>query len=356
LKSGATTFVQWHFVAYHDCGYVGPPRFLRCPTHDQVRVILPGTASARDLRFECPVCSKQLHKGFFMGARCDNCEEDTPLRHDVHRAAQVYSAKTLTVVNPPDATTATTLRDPTTAAHKLDWVLEGLPIDGARSGPSIETVVAGLVAAGLPEAEARLQAERIASEGALGGGSGQQRRIDVDAEELSEIQQAALRLWLATSGGRTTVSDLASNASAQDRPRFETVYPRALGDCGLEAVELLDDFPVLTCRYGYTRGPSTPGQATLRRYRTRDGAIAVHGQLARTEGLLFRLDPVASTAARRREAVQRVRFQREPHRRPLKLAVASSHRVATPGNANPCLRAPRFLVRASEARDGRHQN
>lgn len=291
-KCGSRRWVQWHFVAYHDCGYIGPPRYLRCPQHGEVKVVLPGTAAARDLRFECPVCSKQLHKGFFMGARCEQCSEDTPLRHDVHRAAQVYSAKTLTVVNPPDATTATTLRDPTTAARKLDWVLEGLPGDGGESGPSVDTVVAGLIAAGLPEPEARAQAERMAADGALGG-PGTSQALGISAERLEEIQAAALRLWLATSGGRTSVEDLAAGAEAEHRRRFETDYPESFAACGLEAVELLTDFPVLTCRYGYTRGPSTPGASTLRRYKGRDGAIAVHAQLARTEGLLFRLDPVA---------------------------------------------------------------
>jgi hypothetical protein len=288
----ARRFVQWHFVSYHHCGYLGPPRFLRCPTHDQVRVILSGTAAARDLRFECPVCSKLLHKGFFMGARCDSCDDGTPLHHDVHRAAQVYSAKTLTVVNPPDATTAAALRDPTTAAQKLDWVLEGMPVDGGSQGPSIETVVAGLVAAGFSSGAARQQAEKIASEGALGK-SRRGPKIVADEEHLAELQQSALRLWLATSGGRTTVSELCDQSAAHEKERFETVYPQAMQDTKLEAVELLEDFPVLTMRYGYTRGPSTPGEATLRRFRTRDREIAVHGQLARTEGLLIRLDPMA---------------------------------------------------------------
>lgn len=289
-KCGAKTWVQWHFVSYHDCGYLGPPRFLRCPTHDQVRVELPGTASARDLRFECPVCQQQLHKGFFMGAKCDNCEAGTSLRHDVHRAAQVYSAKTLTLVNPPDPVTAAVLRDRTAAAQKLDWVLQGLPLDAAE-GPSVETVVAGLVAAGLSESMARQQAEKMAADGALGGDT-LVEAVDLSPERLLEAQEAALRLWLAVSGGRRTVGDMVTEATTDQRDVLETRYPAAIKHCGLEAVELLEDFPVLTCRYGYTRGPSTPGAATLRRYRARDGAIAVHGQLARTEGLLFRLDPM----------------------------------------------------------------
>lgn len=289
---GARRFVQWHFVSYHHCGYLGPPRYLRCPTHNQVKVILSGTAAARDLQFQCPICSKHLHKGFFMGARCENCEDGTPLHHDVHRAAQVYSAKTLTVVNPPDATTAAALRDPTTAAQKLDWVLDGMPTDGEGTGPSVETAVAGLIAAGFSPEVARQQAERIAAEGQLGA-AGDRQHIVVDQERLGELQQSALRVWLATSGGRSTVAELASQATPKDSARFTEIYPQAIGACNLEGIELLEDFPVLTLRYGYTRGPSTPGEATLRRYRTRDREIAVHGQIARTEGLFFRLDPVA---------------------------------------------------------------
>lgn len=284
-RCGARAWVQWHFVSYHECGFVGPPRFLRCPEHEQVRVVLSGTASARDLRFECPQCSRLLHKGFFPGARCEACNFDTPLRHDVHRAATVYSPRTLTVVNPPDAVTAATLRDPTAGAHKLRWVLDGLPVDGGSSGPTIETVVAGLVAAGMTPEHARAQAEQMAASGALGA-STPLDGLGLTGEAMVEAQEAALRLWLAQSGGRTTFDDLA------DGGRLPDGYRAAARAAGLEAVDLLYDFPVLTCRYGYTRSSSQPGQATLCRFRARDGGIAVHGQLARTEGLLVRLDPV----------------------------------------------------------------
>ena len=288
---GARHWVQWHFVSYHDCGYLGAPKYLRCPEHQQVRVVLPGTASARDLRFECPICNRLLHQGFFPGARCENCDAGTLLRHDVHRAAQVYSPKTLTVVNPPDATTAAVLRDPTAGAHRLQWVLDGMPTD-ERASPTVDTVAAGLIAAGMSSDAARAEAERMAAEGRLGTGNGTPG-VDLSDEARAEAQDAALRLWLATSGGRTTIEDLAAVAAETERDRFDTSYPRAISRSGFQAVELLEDFPLLTLRYGYTRGPSTPGQARLRRYAARDGGIAVHGQLARTEGLLFRLDPMA---------------------------------------------------------------
>jgi hypothetical protein len=284
-RCGARTWVQWHFVSYHECGSIGAPRFRRCPDHQQVKVILPGTASARDLRFECPICHTLLHKGFFAGARCEDCKIDTPLRHDVHRAASVYSAKTLTLVNPPDATTAQTLREPTAGAQKLRWVLDGLPTDGGSSGPTIDTVIAGLVAAGMTSQQAREQADRMASSGVLGEGSPLDD-LPLSPDGQRDAQDAAMRLWLAQSGGRLTFDRLDAEG------RLPAEYRDALASAGLEAIDLLDDFPILTCRYGYTRSSGQPGVATLRRFVARDGGIAVHGQLARTEGLLVRLNPV----------------------------------------------------------------
>ncbi|MCW3020524.1 MAG: hypothetical protein JWN10_2832 [Solirubrobacterales bacterium] len=286
---GARRWVQWHFVSYHDCGYLGPPKFRRCSEHKQVRVALPGTASAGDLRFECPECRRLLHQGF-LRVTCENCDEGTPVRHDVHRAAQVYSPRTLTLVNPPDATAAAMMNDPTAGAQQLQWVLDGLPAE-RRSGPTVETVAAGLAAAGMTPEAARAQAERMLEEGALGSAQGAPA-IDLSEETRNMAQAAALNLWAATAGGRTTIADLTARAEPHERARYLETYPRAIANVGLEQVELLDDFPVLTLRYGYTRGGSTPGQARLRRYVARDGGVDVHGQLSRTEGLLFRLDPV----------------------------------------------------------------
>jgi hypothetical protein len=182
------------------------------------------------------------------------------------------------------------MNDPTAGAQQLQWVLDGLPTQ-RRSGPTAETVAAGLVAAGMTPEAAREQAERMSEEGALGATQGAPP-IDLPEETRNEAQAAALNLWAATAGGRTTTADLAARAEPQDRARYLESYPRAIARAGLEQVELLDDFPVLTLRYGYTRGGSAPGQARLRRYVGRDGGIDVHGQLSRTEGLLFRLDPV----------------------------------------------------------------
>jgi hypothetical protein len=111
------------------------------------------------------------------------------------------------------------------------------------------------------------------------------------ASELHEAEAAALRIAYATAGGRQRVEDLAIGAPPEARVRYEQLYPRAVRRARLEAVELLDDFPVLNAVYGYTRGGES-ADSVLRPFPSSGGAISVHGQLAHTEGLLFRLDPV----------------------------------------------------------------
>ena len=73
---------------------------------------------------------------------------------------------------------------------------------------------------------------------------------------------------------------------------FDSVYPPAIREAGLDEVELLEPFPVLTTVFGYTRGEAAAGASTLRPFRAADGSIRLHAIKAETEGLLFRLDPL----------------------------------------------------------------
>jgi hypothetical protein len=60
---------------------------------------------------------------------------------------------------------------------------------------------------------------------------------------------------------------------------------------GIERIELIDRFPVLTAQFGYTRGKPNPGESRLRTYRENTGEYVVYGDLAQTEALLIKLDP-----------------------------------------------------------------
>jgi UDP-N-acetylmuramate dehydrogenase len=90
---------QLHFVGYCDrCGALREPYVPGCQQHKQVRVVFPGTSSAREIRFDCPVCGRLVRRGFGF-PRCQ-CGQGV-LTFNVHRSASVFTPRTVVIVNAP---------------------------------------------------------------------------------------------------------------------------------------------------------------------------------------------------------------------------------------------------------------
>ena len=289
---GKHQWVQLAFVAFHDCGRLETPWVPACPQHGQVRVNLPTSSSTADLRFDCPICSRQTVESTGFPFRKCPCGQGM-LSYNLHRAAVVYTSRSTVIVNPPSPAEAAALKTEAGTQQALEWVLGGLeqgkPLEGA---PSFETLVATLVTSGLAK-EAAEAAARTAvdhDESAVKAPSGD---LGLEGDRYESAAEAALLLAYATASGRTLVSDLAERAAPAVAPRYTKKYPASIRAAGLEAVELLEDFPVLNASFGYTRGERGAGETALRWFRTSNGTPRVHGQLSRTEALLFRLDPVA---------------------------------------------------------------
>lgn len=289
-KCGADSWRQLQFVAYHQCGKLDTPWIPRCDQHKEVRVDYPGTTRTEDLHFECPVCHTEVTRGFRF-LRCD-CGNGT-LSYNVHRAAVVYTPHSTVIVNPPSQNVAIRFKSEAAVRQTLGWLLRGMVEEDPLSGrPTVDSLVADLVAKNIPEETARKMAELAASEepGTVSADDPLEG-IDLGPMERQEAEEAGLRLAYATAGGRRRVEDLEAGAPPQAKVRYEQLYPPAVERAKLEAVELLDDFPVLNAVYGYTRGGDSP-DSILRPFPSGGSAIGVHGQLAHTEGLLFRLDPM----------------------------------------------------------------
>ena len=292
-RCGAHVWVQLAFVAYHDCGRMETPWVPRCTQHHQVRLNLPRSSSTADLKFDCPVCNQPVMKeGGFPFRKCE-CGNGT-YSYNLHRAAVVYTPRSTVIVNPPSAAEAAALKTETGARRVLEWVLDGMelrkPLEG---GLTIETLVAKMVAEGIPETAARIAARAVAEQGGGVSEDAPVAPLSLDSNHADVATQAALRLAYATASGRTLAADLADAAGPATKPRYQIKYPAAMSGARLEAVELLEDFPVLNACYGYTRGGKAAGESALRWFRTGSGAPRIHGQLSRTEALLFRLDPMA---------------------------------------------------------------
>lgn len=279
---------QIHFVCYcRECGSLEEPPISRCPTHNETRITFPGTMSADRIIQDCPTCKRELRRGF-AGKRCSVCS--STMEAQVHRAASVYTPRSVVIVNPPSEAARERIANAGGPARALQWVLDGMRagwMDKCAPGPDAmrQTLLSQGLQPGLVEtiiAQA-IEAKQIAPDATS----------MVPSTILEQAEQQAHQIAVAMASGRKTQSQLIATAPAGLKPIYEHQYPAASEGAGIDAVEYLDRFPVLTGQFGYTRGPSNdPSKSTLVPFRSRSGDFVVYGEVAETEALFVRLDAV----------------------------------------------------------------
>lgn len=283
---------QLPFVLFHDaCGEIREPSYPRCPVHDDVRMRLPGTTSLREIELSCPVCNQSL-RPHFLHTTCtcgQSGRNGQRMEFTVHRGASVYVPRSVVIVNPPSRTQRRRLHTAGGGPAALAWVAEGMSspwVDGvagaksaalrrtlAEQGLSDEQIQAALTAAGVADdAPAPLH-------------------MAPAVRELAEHDAAAIAL--AVSETRKTIDELISTAKGKRLSLYENQYAQALRRARIQRVDLVERFPILNGQFGYTRGDHEPGASRLRAFTERDGSVIVYGDLATTEALVTRLDPVA---------------------------------------------------------------
>lgn len=286
---GSRGRAQLQFVAYHTCGAAKEPFIPRCRTHNAVAVRLPGTATARELRFFCPVCHTTVNQGFpFQACECGG----GGMNITVHRAAVVFSPRFAVLVNPPDPAVAARLRAGGGGARALEWVIDGMQTDDPLAGrQTLAGLLEGFRQLNLSEETAKELAQRAIERGEVDAADGGEA-IDLPERVREKAFDEAMSLASAVTGGRTRVADMVAGTTPPLRTLYEGAYGDALTGAHLEGVDLLANFPVATLAFGYTRGDMNPGAARLVPFRER-GHIRAYGSLSKTEALLFRLEPLA---------------------------------------------------------------
>lgn len=326
-KCGSRRFGQLPFVLYHDaCGALQEPYVPRCRQHDDVMVVLPGTASASEIRFVCPECKTETRKGLgFVNCQCGK----GTMTANVHRAASVYTPRTIVIVNPPSTQRSRRLADAGGASRALAWVVDGMQAPSFEEfGVSESGLRETLLAQGLPAATVeRMMA--TATEGGEGLGG---KRLDVELPPaLSEhAEDQAVTIATATLESRMRVSDL-ENATTDEvlRDRYGARYRVSMARAGFEDIELIEKFPVLSGCFGYTRGGGGPGATRLVPFRDRSGKYAVHAEIGETEALFVRLraSRVAEWLRARGHGLAASRDERDA-----RIAILSSCRIPKVGD------------------------
>jgi len=276
---------QLHFVGYCEaCATVREPWIPSCPQHKQAKVTFPGTASGAEIVFACPICQIELRRGFgFPTCDCGGGR----LRFTVHRAASVYSARGIVLVNPPSTERVALINEAGGAQRALAWIFEGMPKEFVPGGkPTVEALRQRLRQQGLSDvviSEMLVVAERA------GGLAAVAAAPTVPEEIRKEIEEQALTVALGVSGGRLTLEDLNNSvpkASVLSR-KYDAAYPRALSLAGLERIDFVENFPVMTGYFGFTRGNFEPGKSRLRAFRETTGIMLFMETLLRLRLFLF---------------------------------------------------------------------
>jgi hypothetical protein len=183
------------------------------------------------------------------------------------------------------------LRSNEGSKRALTWVLEGMPRGGLGAvlvdQSSLEQ---NLIAKGIePELAARMAAMAAAE-----GGVAVEDATDRLGANPERAVEQAVTIASAMAESRRTLGDLI-DGSDENSPlgqRYRNLYPLAIHRTGLEGLDLVDRFPILTGNFGYTRGDPTPGKSTLRFFQhSRSGNVMVYADLQETEAYFIRLDP-----------------------------------------------------------------
>lgn len=276
---------QIHFVGYcEQCGTIKAPWVPKCDQHKQRRIIWPGTATATEIRFDCPVCKRQLKQG--LGS--PNCQcGNGRLKFAVHRAASVYTPRSVVIVNPPSQEKIREISDAGGPPKALAWVINGMQTSSVSDAPSTKDAVRKqLEATGLSE-------EQIDMMLATMGDDDSDDYLTPDPMlDRAPAEKEAVSIALACTESRVSYQDLLSQSAAHPKLHeiYQTKYSEAFDYAGIDTIDLLDKFPVLTGMYGYTRGAPEPGRSKLVPFRI-DNRYAVLADPAETEALFVRLSP-----------------------------------------------------------------
>jgi hypothetical protein len=297
---GTNRWGQFHFVGYHDCGAIREPWFRSCPQHGQAKINFPGTASAAEITITCPVCNIELSRG--LGRPACTCGNGH-VSFTVHRAARVYTPRSIVIINPPTPERVRELQEAGGATRALQWVVSGMQTSNVREqGRTKATFLQHLLGQGFdPTFAAQLvqqaaEAKQVADDNQFDHKLTGSYRTDAENE--------AVRIAMATLDSRTTVKYLYESApiDSELRTLYGDRYSVAFNAAGLDGIEFVDRFPVLSGNFGFTRGDATPGVTRLVTFRHPKRANPViYADIAQTEALFVRLKPtrVASWLARR---------------------------------------------------------
>lgn len=269
---------QLDLINYHICGKVSSLQVRGCPTHGFEYIVLQTGNSSRisNWRWRCRICGAETGKVMGWCAECNQPMDTAPFRK-----SQVFYPHSISLINTKGISSSESYDNSDILRLYLAQYLGIISFeeyidyqDTARADSrqeEAERIRQNMIQKGLPE---ELIKELIDTPQ---GSDRQQRRqealrevenaLTLDDEALigsvSSLQsfQDAIAL-----PGVKDVNGVLIEAQARDDPNFSRVsqFPSALKRAGIREAYVVNDLPVISAVFGYSRSTTNPGECVLR--------------------------------------------------------------------------------------------
>lgn len=313
---------QVRYVQAHNCGRLEELKlpFKKCPNgHGPEHLMFYDPGRVRQARWRCRLCGADIQGMRMTPCKCaynDSLSNNTPpyekwLKVIPTGDPSLYIAHTLAFVNfPEDAEARFRAAD---GAHALwlarVWRLLDKPVaevlkqraesKGADSDSEVEELIEALRAANphhpkvreydarkaQPPGQAAIDKVAALLGSAVGELSGPPRRWLT--EHVTLLDRTSI----------TTVPDVARILHARgddvQASEIEVAATRAADLLGIQSIQIINDFPLALCAFGYTRTAREPSRAVINPFAAdENGKFPLYVVASETEALWFQLDPI----------------------------------------------------------------
>lgn len=313
---------QYQFVSVHSCGEIRRLYPQKCPEDGDEHIVLDtqGSQRAQNFNWRCEICGWDTKVSYAQKCGCDYSapgvdDEDNRMYTTVHRAGSTYYPHYITTVNLHEAGIGH-LRESSSGARKSiarrlglsDEEIGDVDLDANIGDREIDDDRLIEVYQDIDGVDSLAAAEEWLTDQGEIDSQTINRRLDelLDLESDSnqevtelinagdELLQYVLSLDTLTNH---SLSDLRQDASDHGFPakadRIKTYFDD-VQRVGLNAVRVIEDFPIQTFVYGYTRGSRAEDESKLQSFsqNASDGdGTPIFVDTSETEAVQFDLKP-----------------------------------------------------------------
>lgn len=296
---------QLHYIAYHTCGEIKPLYVPKCPAHDMKSIVLDTKNSQRIANFVwyCAEPGCGFTRRVFQ--KC-TCSENANMSITVHSKSETYYPHQVVFINLRDDLIEKLLNNESDTAYVIlaayfrlfdhpQTSLRALLSSNSDSNKDaqVEHMIMLFRNMGFTEAMISEEIERLRSKAEQQEGQQvvqlkEQVRnlVQIEEAKLTHVAEQLFELIKLQEESKIKIRSIDGLPLSQD-------FKRSIKKIGLSNVRLVENLPVTTAVFGYTRGSREPNHSRMKPFPSgakTENKYPVYIDTTNSESLLFELD------------------------------------------------------------------